>query len=91
MVLLRSYLRGEHGEGHEGAEEAQGDPVRGKLADAKVAHDELQLGGQGQRGCPNVHCCAAPELHGAAGPAVLLLAVRVEAGWQLRMCMNMSG
>ncbi len=64
--------------------------MRGELADAKVAHDELQLGGQGQRGRPDVHRSAPPELHGAAGPAVLLLAVCEEAGRQLHMHMNMS-
>ena len=59
--------------------------MRGKLADAKVGDNELQLGAHGQRGRPDVDRGAAPQLHGAARPAVLLLAVREEAGRQLSM------
>jgi hypothetical protein len=86
----QAYLGSEHRKGHEGAEEAQGHPVRSKLADAKVAQDELKLGAQWQRGRPDVHCRAAPQLHGATRPAVLLLAVRIEAGRQLHMHMCRS-
>ena len=78
------HLRGEHGEGHERAEEAEGDPVRGKLADAKVAHDELQLIWQRQPGVPDVLGAAPPELNRATRPAVLLLPICEEAGRQLR-------
>ena len=87
---VKPYLRGEDREGHEGAEEAQGDPVGGELADAKVEQQELQLGGHGQRGPPDVLGAAPPQLHGPAGPAMLLLAVRKEAGGELRMRTNMS-
>lgn len=55
----------------------------GKLADAKVAEDELQLGGRGQAGSPDVLCRATPQLHRAARPAVLLLPVCEETGRQL--------
>ncbi len=57
--------------------------MRGKLADAKVAHDKLQLGGHGQARSPDVPRSAPPQLHRAAGPAVLLLPVGEEARRQL--------
>ena len=60
--------------------------MRGKFAHAKVEHKQLQLGGEGQAAAPDVARAAPPQLHGAAGPAVLLLAVREEARRQLRAC-----
>ncbi len=77
------HLRCENGEGDQGAEEAQADPVGGEFADAKVQDDEVQLLLHGQAGSPDVHSCFAPQLHWAAGPPVLLLAVGKEAGRQL--------
>ena len=56
----------------------------GKLADAKVEQQQLELGRHGERGGPDVLRTAAPQLHWAAGPAVLLLPVREEARRQLR-------
>ena len=58
--------------------------MRGKLSDAEIAQDELQLGGHGQAGSPDVLCGAPPQLHWAACPAVLLLPVCKEAGRQLQ-------
>ena len=52
----------------------------GKLADAEVQHDEIELLLHGQAGGPDVDCCLAPQLHRAARPPVLLLAVGKEAG-----------
>ena len=60
--------------------------MRGKFADAKVEEQQLQLGGEGQRRLPDVLRAAAPQLHRAARPAVLLLAVCEEAGGELRTC-----
>ena len=77
----KHYLRGEDREGHNGAEEAEGDPVSSELADAKVQQQQLQLGGHGQRRLPDVLGATPPQLHRTAGPAMLLLAVRKEAGW----------
>ncbi len=53
-IFKNTHLRGEDGEGHEGAEEAEGDPVGGEFADAKVEDQELQLGCQGEAGVPDV-------------------------------------
>ena len=78
------HLGGENGEGHERAEEAEGDPVGGKLSDAKVEHQELKLGRHGQAGVPDVTGTPAPQLHRAARPAVLLLPEGKEAGRQLQ-------
>ncbi len=83
-MCVVARLRREHGERHERAEEAEGDPVRGELAHAKVQQQQLQLGAQRQAAAPDVGRRAAPQLHRAARPAVLLLAVREEAGRQLR-------
>jgi hypothetical protein len=77
------HLGGEHGEGNQGAEETQGHPVGGELADAKVAADEAQLAGKRQARVPDVMGRPPPQLHGATRPPMLLLAVRKEAGWQL--------
>ena len=77
-------LGGEDGEGHEHAEEAQADPVRGKLADAKVAQNEVQLVLQRQFGRPDVRRRLPPQLHGTARPPMLLFPVRKETGGQLR-------
>ena len=55
----------------------------GKLADAEVAEDEVQLAYEGEAAGPNVNCCLAPKLYWATCPAVLLLAVGKEACWQL--------
>ena len=77
------YLWGEDGQGYKGAEEAQADPVGGKLPDPKVQDDEVQLFLHGQAGGPDVDRCLAPELHRAAGPTMLLLAVREEARGKL--------
>ena len=52
-----------------------------KLADTKVAKDEVQLAEEGQAAVPDVYCCLAPQLHRPTCPPVLLLAVRKEAGW----------
>lgn len=78
------HLGGENREGHKRAEEAEGDPVRGELADAKVEHQELQLGRHGQAGVPDVTGTPPPQLHWPAGPAVLLLPEGKEAGRQLQ-------
>ena len=56
----------------------------GKLAQAKIAQDEVQLAHGGQARCPDVASCLAPELYGATSPPVLLLAVCEEARRQLR-------
>lgn len=77
-------LGGEDGEGHKGAEESEGDPVGGKLADAKVEHQQLQLGHEGEAGVPDVARAAPPQLHWTARPAVLLLPEGEEAGGELR-------
>ena len=55
----------------------------GKLADAEVAEDEVQLAYEGEAASPNVNSCLAPQLYWATCPAVLLLAVGEEASWQL--------
>lgn len=79
-----AHLGSEDGEGHEGAEEAERDPVGGEFAQAEVEDQELQLGGQREAGAPDVPCAAAPQLHWTARPAVLLLPEREEARRQLR-------
>ena len=82
---MREHLGREDGQRHQRAEEAERDPVRGKLPHAKVHQQQLQLGAQRQGRAPDIGRRAPPELDGAARPAVLLLAVREEARRQLRV------
>ena len=58
--------------------------MRGKLAQAKVAQQQLSLAQGGEGGGKHVPCCALPQLHGASRPAVLLLAVGKETGGKLQ-------
>lgn len=73
-------LRGEHGEGNQDAEKANGHPVSDAFAEAEVHNDELELAQQGQLAVHDVGCGFAPELHWSTCPAVLLLAECKEAG-----------
>ena len=56
----------------------------GKLADAKVQDDEVQLFLHRKTGGPDVNCRFSPQLDRATRPPVLLLAVGKEASGQLR-------
>ena len=75
------YLRREHGERNQSAEEADGYPVGHTLAQAKVHDNELELAEEGQLALHDVVGSLAPKLHWAACPAVLLLTECEEACW----------
>ncbi|KAA6424177.1 MAG: hypothetical protein FRX49_06136 [Trebouxia sp. A1-2] len=68
------YLRSENRQWYKATKEARGHPVSSKLADTKVANDEVHLAEEWQAAGPDVYCCLAPQLYRPACPPVLLLA-----------------
>lgn len=57
--------------------------MSGKLADAEVAENEVELAEEGEAAAPDVHSSLAPQLHRPTRPPMLLLAVRKKTGWKL--------